>query len=157
MNKNIAQLSNLISHKTNMKKILPIIIALILTSGGVFYGGMKYGQSKSLLANLTPQGFQNLSLEQRQQKIQQTGTAGINPDSTMGTIILKDDQSVTIKLKDGGSKIIFYSDDTKISQSIKGTLNDLTIGQDITVQGKANSDGSLTAQSIQLPSEINHP
>jgi len=139
-----------------MKKILPIILILILTvmvGGGAFYGGMKYAQSKS------SSRFANLSPEQRQQGFQQLGasvtggTRGGNSGSsgfTLGEIISKDDKSITIKLRDGGSKIIFYSDATEVDKFVSGTSSDLEVGKTVNVSGKTNQDGSVTAQSIQL-------
>jgi len=152
-----------------MKQILPIIIALVIISGGAFYGGMKYAQSKS------PQGFaqgnfqdlRNLSPEERQQRFQQAGAAGMiglsggrsgnGTDSgfVAGEVISKDDTSITVKLQDGGSKIIFYSDSAEISKFVSGNATDLEIGKSVVINGKANEDGSVTAQSIQIRPEMN--
>ncbi len=129
-----------------MKKIIPIIIILIIIGGGVFYGGMKYGQSKS------PAGF-----IQRQQS--STSTAGFlngrNGDRNgggfvSGDIIAKDNNSITVKLQNGSSKIIFFSDSTEIDKFATGTASDLEVGKTVMVTGAANQDGSITAQSIQL-------
>jgi len=146
-----------------MKKLLPIIIVLAVVVGGVaFYGGMKYAQSKS--SRQFGQGnfpdFNNLSAEERQQRMQQMGAGNgfRNGTSTAnfasGEIISKDDKSITVKLRDGGSKIIFYSDTTEVSKFIEGTSGDLEIGKTVTVNGTANQDGSITAQSIQLRPEM---
>lgn len=139
-----------------MKKILiSVFVTAVLVGGGAFYGGMKYGQSK------VPQRFANLSQEQRQQ-FQQTGAdigglaAGRGQRGSgfaSGEIIAKDEKSITIKLPGGGSKIIFYSDSAEIGKFEKGNLDDLEVGKTITVNGEANSDGSITAQSIQIRPE----
>ena len=134
-----------------MKKILPIIIiALIVVAGGAFYGGMKYAQSKiSQQANAARAAFQN-------GRMMPNGTAGagrINggeANFTNGDIIAKDDKSITVKLQNGSSKIIFYSDTTQIGKFTSGTASDLTVGETVTVNGQTNSDGSITAQSIQV-------
>ncbi|MFA4936825.1 MAG: hypothetical protein WC575_00830 [Patescibacteria group bacterium] len=135
-----------------MKKLLPIIISVIIAAGGgSFYGGMQYANSKN---NSNP-NFNNLSAEQRQQRMQQFGTdrqtngqggAGF----IAGEILSKDDKSLTIKLRDGGSKIVFFSASTEITKSATGTMDDLKIGDNITTNGQTNSDGSITAQSISL-------
>jgi hypothetical protein len=69
---------------------------------------------------------------------------------TVGEIISQDNSSLTIKLRDGGSKIVFFSADTKISKMDAGSLADLKIGESVMANGTANADGSVTAATIQL-------
>jgi len=149
-----------------MNKLIAIVIATaIVVGGGAFFGGMKYAENKSprRLSQGDFQNLQNLSPEERQQRLQELGanaTGGFRGGPggggmrggglTTGEIISKDDKSVTIKLQDGGSKIIFLSDSTEITRFVEGTLDDLIVGKNIGVNGTANSDGSITAQSIQL-------
>ena len=110
-----------------MKKIIPIIIILVIIGGGVFYGGMKYGQSAR-------QDFQSLSPEQRQQLFQgnigesfQRGIGrGTGSNLLNGEVIDKDEQSLTLKIPDGGSKIVFLSDSTQISKTTETLLHDLS-------------------------------
>ncbi len=147
-----------------MKKVLLIIIAFIIIGGGAFYGGMKYVENKNPRSQFSMFDLQNLTPEQRQQKLQELGAnAGgqfrvFNGRGSQrggagfiaGEILSKDDKSITIKLPDGGSKIVFLSDSTEIAKSVSGTLNDLEVGKTVSANGTANSDGSITAQSIQL-------
>ena len=132
-----------------IKKLLPIIVIIILVGVGAFYGGMKYDQSKSA-ANLSA-NFQNRQMAGSGTG-SRNGTFGNRAGSgfVTGEIIAKDDKSITVKLQDGGSKIIFYSDSTEIGKFASGTQNDLEVGKIIIVNGKVNLDGSITAQSIQL-------
>lgn len=115
-----------------------IILALIFafTAAG-FYAGMKYQQSKR------PQGrfgnFQPGQFGQRQ---------GFRPVN--GEIIAVDDKSITVKLNDESSKIIFFTDNTAINKSSKGSREDLKVGEKVAVFGIENSDGTITAQNIQL-------
>ena len=137
-----------------MKNILLVAVAVaVLVGGGAFYGGMKYAQGRGSRGN-----FANLTPEQRQQFQANAGggfrngqgRGGMGGMFVAGEIISKDDKSITIKLQDGGSKIVFYSDNTDVGKSVSGTSADLEIGKNITTNGTANSDGSITAQSIQI-------
>ena len=129
-----------------MKKILPIVIALAAVAGCSFFGGMKFAESKGSLA-----GF-----SQRQGNFQRmgNGTSTARSGFVSGEIMNKDDSSLTVKLRDGGSKIVFFSEASVITKSASGTISDLEAGKQITVSGKTNDDGSVTAQSIQIGSMI---
>lgn len=140
-----------------MNKLIAIVIATaVVVGGGAFFGGMKYAENKNPQSRVSQadfQNLQNLSPEERQQRLQGGaggGQRGARSGFTAGEIIAKDNKSVTIKLQDGGSKIVFLSDSTEITKSAEGTLNDLEVGKNVSVNGTANSDGSVTAQTIQL-------
>ncbi|MBI4991677.1 MAG: hypothetical protein HZB99_00465 [Candidatus Harrisonbacteria bacterium] len=142
-----------------MNKLILIIIAVaVVVGGGAFYGGMKYVESKSLRGQFSRVDFQNLSSEERQQRFQEIGGSGGSRGGRLGQsggfasgeIISKDDKSITVKLRDGGSKIVFYSDVTEVGKFINGVLSDLKIGENVSINGTVNSDGSITAQSVQI-------
>jgi len=141
-----------------MKKFLPIFIAIvIIVGGGSFYGGMKYAESKKSAAGARNgfANFGNLTPDQQQRfgQVGGTGRTGARlggANVTSGEIISADDKSVTVKLPDGGSKIIFFSESTKITKSVDGSVADLTAGETIMANGTANQDGSITAETIQL-------
>jgi hypothetical protein len=131
-----------------MKKILPIIIALIIVGGGAFYGGMSYEKSK------VPSDFS--------QRFQEMGAAGmglrggnIGQDNAgsgfvSGEVISKDETSLTVKLRDGGSKIVFFSASTQVSEMAAGAVADIVVGEQVMITGTQNDDGSYTAKTIQL-------
>ena len=131
-----------------------MIMVCVVVAVAAFYGGMKYqGQGNPLDA------LKNMSQDERRQLFQQTGGgSGGNGNrggrggngGAMGEILSKDDKSITVKLRDGGSKIIFYSDSTQIGKMAKGSKDDLSVGTNVFVNGAANQDGSVNAESIQI-------
>ncbi len=134
-----------------MKKTLVMVIVGIVLVGGAFYGGMKYSQGQvsqrfaQIGANTGFRGGRN--------------GAGANGGFVSGDIISKDSNSITVQLRNNaanggsnttGSKIVFFGDSTTVGKTVSGTMNDLSVGQSVTIAGTANSDGSVTAQSIQI-------
>jgi hypothetical protein len=136
-----------------MKKYLLFLVILAIIGAGAFFGGMKYAESKASqrFQQIGANGFGN-----------RTGTGAINrmggnnsnSGFVTGNIISKDDKSITVSIRDGGSKIIFYSDTTEISKFTNGVSNDLEVDKAVSVSGKTNQDGSITAQSIQIRPEM---
>ncbi len=131
-----------------MKKLLPIFIIAILVVGvGTFFGGMKYGESKTVLSNQNR--FQQANIGAN---VGARGTMKVsgNGNFLAGEIISKDDKSITVKLNNGGSKIVFLSESTQVQKTASGTIDDLIVGEQATITGTTNSNGSVTAQSIQI-------
>lgn len=146
------------------KKITPIIIAIVAAGAG-FLAGIKYDQSKNSTPRFAGQNPQNLSEADQQRMAQQFRGNGMAQTGAMragfsganfisGEIISQDEKSLTVKLRDGGSKIVFYSANTEVMKSATGTPEELKVGQTVTASGTANQDGSITAQSIQLRPEM---
>ncbi|TSA44913.1 hypothetical protein D4R51_02880 [bacterium] len=126
-----------------MKKFLPIVITALVIGGICFYAGTRIGSNSNKSASQFPGSFQKGSGMVRTGNPQSGGFTG-------GSVIAKDDKSITVSLRDGSSKIIFVSSSTEIMKSAQGSLGDLSIGEQVTVTGTQNSDGSITAQSVQV-------
>lgn len=122
-----------------------IAVLVILIGGGSFYGGTQYQKSKSS-SGIGRQGAFRAGGP--------TGSAGGNRMAqggfANGEIISTDDQGLTLKLTDGGSKIVFLSASTTIGKIDIGTKADLTQGLNVMVTGTTNQDGSITANSVQI-------
>lgn len=122
-----------------------IIIALIV--GAIsFWGGMQYQKSRggNFGKGQFPEGQNNLNGNQRGQG----NTQRIQPIS--GEITSQDETSLTVKTQDGSSKIIVLSEKTVVNKTSEGSKADLKTGEQVTVIGTSNSDGSLTAQTISI-------
>lgn len=132
------------------KLIASVVATAVVFGGGAFLGGMYYAQNKvaqERQARVQQFGVQNPTGGQRGMR------GGNGGPFTAGEIIAKDDKSITVKLRDGGSKIVFYSETTEIGKTATVTPSDLAVGTSVMVNGTANSDGSVTAQSIQIRPE----
>jgi hypothetical protein len=130
---------------TKQQHVIGFIVVIVLITAGSFFGGMKYQQSKQP------------SFGGRQFAGAGTGGAGgaggnrVNGSRpVMGQIISADANSITVKSQDGSSKIVIVSTSTAINKAASGTIADLTVGQTVSAFGTTNTDGSITAQNIQL-------
>jgi hypothetical protein len=145
-----------------MKKNIIIGVAVVaLIGAGCFYGGLTYGKGgKPGVNNFGKGDFANLTESERAERFAQMGN-GVNPigqrtnriggaDMIGGEIISIDDVSITVKLPDNGSKIIYISASTKVSKMIEGNLEDLASGTSIMINGTTDSDGNITAETIQI-------
>ncbi len=115
-----------------------IIVGGLVLIALAFYGGVKYSQS-----TIPVRGAGTFS--QNGVRGQRAGGGIVN-----GEVLSKDTSGVTIKMRDGGSKIIFISESTSVMKSVIGSQADIVVGKQINVMGTANPDGSVTAQNIQI-------
>ncbi|HRY60183.1 MAG TPA: DUF5666 domain-containing protein [Patescibacteria group bacterium] len=130
-----------------MKNVLiAVIITIIITGGGAFYGGMLYGKSKSS-SNKFAQAVGQFGGPNGTRNGARNGAGG---GFVNGEVLSKDDKSITVKLQDGGSKIVLLSASTTVGKTTDGTLTDLEVGKNVMVTGTTNTDGSVTAKSIQI-------
>ena len=87
-------------------KIISGIVIILTVAGGSFYWGMNYGKAQTAsTASAARTAFAG-----------RAGRGAPGAGFTTGTIISKDNTSITVQLPSttGGSKIIFYSDATQI-------------------------------------------
>ncbi|MFA6476070.1 MAG: hypothetical protein WCV68_01495 [Candidatus Paceibacterota bacterium] len=132
-----------------MNNTTKIIIGALLIIAIAGYGGFKLGQSKSP----NNRGQFNLAggpSSQGGMKSGVRGGAGFGGGMLSGDILKKDSQSLTLQLREGGSKIVWFATSTEISKVTTGSVDDLFSGKTITVNGTANPDGSIVAKTIQL-------
>jgi len=132
------------------KNIFVSLLAVAVVGGGAFFGGMKYQESKSASAFSAARNFQGMTSGAAADNGARASRNGNGGGMIAGEIIGVDEDSVTVKTAEGGSKIVFFSDQTGIGNFIEATAGDLSEGQRITVSGTPNSDGSIVAQNIQI-------
>lgn len=117
--------------------LLTIIVAIVV-GAAAFFGGVKYQENKTPQRDWQRQGgqFQNI------------GRNNLRPVN--GEIISTDEESITVKLNDGSSKIVLLSEKTTMNKASEAAKTDLKKGEKVAVFGTENSDGSVTAQNIEL-------
>ncbi len=129
-----------------MKKqhIITLVIAVVTAVAG-FFGGIKYQQTK--IPAVAGRGAgQFAGGAGAQNRGGNRGGAGF----VGGSILSKDQNSITVKDQTGGSKIILLSNKTSVGKTTTTTPDDLLIGENVIVNGSPNTDGSITATNIQI-------
>ena len=129
-----------------MKKYQKELIGAVIIVVVAFYGGMLYGRSGNA-AQSTNNGRSFSAAGFGARGTRTNGMGG----AAFGDIIAKDASSITLQMRDGsGSKIVFYTTATPVMKTVVGTPDDLTVGENVSAMGTPNSDGSISAQSIQV-------
>jgi hypothetical protein len=136
------------------KKIIVSVGVCVLIAVVSFWGGVNYGKSKSGLSSFVKgQGSfnQNGTNSQGGRMMGQNIRGGSNGGGfTSGEVISMDATSMTIKLRDGGSKIVLFSPASKVEKTVDGAISDVAVGKSVMVTGTTNPDGSVSATSIQM-------
>jgi hypothetical protein len=126
------------------KKTISIVICAIIVVGAVsFYAGSSFYKNKQ------PVRDQNFMVNGNNFAGRGGNIRGGN-NFTGGKVISKDDKSITVQARDGSSKIIFFTANTPVMKMVAGVSGDISVGQDLTIAGTANPDGSISAESIQI-------
>ncbi|MDR3519741.1 MAG: hypothetical protein P4L63_02555 [Candidatus Pacebacteria bacterium] len=133
------------------KKIVWGVVGIIVLVG-VFLGGAAYGKNQTAATSTTgAAAYAGL----------RGGTRGGSfGGATIGQIISKDATSITVQLMTPagaitsttpvGSKIVLLDSSTPITKEVSGSMADLTVGTNVSVTGTSNTDGSVSAKSIQI-------
>lgn len=121
------------------KTMLITVVLVILALAGGFFAGMHYQMSK-----MVAQGGQYAQMRVR------FGQNGQNMRPIRGQVLSIDDTGITVKMMDGTSKIVLVSPSTVFIKSASAAKTDIKSGDTVMIVGAQNSDGSLTAQNVQI-------
>jgi len=124
--------------------VISIVFLIIGFAAGFFYQKSKTPNFASKFGNQTGQMMGNRN----------TSAKVNSPRSVIGEIINADEKSITVKSNDGSSKIILLSSKTQIAKASTAQSSDLKIGEKVSVFGQTNTDGSVSADNIQLNPQI---
>lgn len=133
------------------KNIIIFAIALIAVGAGAFFGGTYYEKKSLGSQEMIRSGNFSYGSNRAARPQGEKPSGGQNRGNfSTGEIISKDDQSITVKMSDGSTKIVYFSTSTTIGKMNQGTADDLAVGQNVLANGENNTDGSLSAQNIQI-------
>ena len=133
------------SEKITKKTLMSAGAIAIVLMIGCYYLGYQNGKSS------TPNQFAGANGGMR------GGNFNRGNGMTNGSVLSKDDTSITVQGRDGSSKIVLYSPSTQIMKSTEGTIADVVAGSQVIVNGKSNADGSVTASTIQIRPNMPKP
>lgn len=139
-------IKNKIMEKKQFSKQLIIFMLIVIAVGvSCFYVGTKFsnGNKKQFPNGQSRFNGQINGINPGQAKNKLSAMIG-------GEIVKKDEQSITVKLMDGGSKTVYFATSTQVAKSVDGTLADLSAGINVMISGKTSPDGSVSAQYIQI-------
>ncbi len=137
--------------KNNTVIIIAIISLALGFGGGYLFKNCQVGKIRPNFGSQLPdrqgngQGLQNVQRPQNGQG-PQTGFGGM----VMGEIVSQDESSITVKIQDGSTKMVVLGDSTTYSKTQSIEKAELSMGNQVRIFGSANSDGSITAQNVQL-------
>jgi uncharacterized protein (UPF0333 family) len=129
----------------NMMIVVAAILIVVAAAGG-FFGGTMF--QKNQTSTLGAMGRGNFAT-----RFGQNGQNGQNAQAfrpVRGQVLSMGNNSLTVKMSDGSTKIVVLSASTSFVQSTKAVLSDIKTGDTINVVGTQNSDGSVTASDVQI-------
>ena len=117
--------------------IIWAVVAIVALAGGMFYGKMSANNQASTRGSAASSTRAGLA---------RTSGGGF----VTGQIISVNGNNLTVSLANGNSQVVFYSSSTQVMKPTIVPVSNLVAGTRVAIGGTANSDGSLTAQSIQI-------
>jgi predicted aconitase with swiveling domain len=130
-----------------MKKnnLILVIVIVVVVGGLAFWGGVQY--QKRQIGNFRsdqPANIRGQLKEMPERSGTQLGRA-VN-----GEIISVEDETITIKTQEDDTRIVIFSDLTRINKTNEGSIADLQIGEQVMVVGAEDTSGVVTAQNISI-------
>ncbi|HTR19111.1 MAG TPA: hypothetical protein VMH91_04025 [Candidatus Paceibacterota bacterium] len=135
-----------------------VVVVAVVFAGGGYYVGAKAQTSPAPTSRFSGGGGATFVGRGG-------GGFGGGGGATIGTILQVGNGSITLQLPNStsttattGTKIVLVGSQTQVQELQSVPVSSLSVGQTITVNGTANSDGSVTANSIQvLPAGVRRP
>jgi len=135
--------------------VVGVVVGGVIVAALAFYGGMQYQNAQRRQAFGGMNGSFGTGQFSRSRNTMGTGTSGATNGAmrgrpVVGSIISQDDSSMTIKLADGSTKIVLTDSKTIFNKTENVDKKQVKVGDSVGVFGTTNTDGSVTAQNVQL-------
>ena len=138
------------------KQWVTLAVVAVVFAGGGFWGGTQYAASQR------PSFGGNFAGRTGAGGFTRGGAGG---GTTFGTILSMSNGSITVQLPtatstgaSSGTKLVLVDTSTQVNEMQTVPTSNLKTGQSVIVSGTANSDGSITAQMIQIrPAGMGRP
>lgn len=137
--------------------VIAVVIAAIISFGGGFAVSryvfpVKSAAQDNFARFANGQGMPNGAGGQLVGRMgDRTGAGG---GFISGEILKIDATSISIKQQDGSSKLVLVTSSTKALKTSESDMSGLVVGEQVTAIGTTNSDGSITAQTVQVRPEV---
>jgi hypothetical protein len=138
------------------KQWVTLVVVAVIFAGGGFFGGIKYQAAKTPAVAARTGSFAGGAGAAG--GFARRGAGGAAAGSFVnGQVLSSGSNSITVKNMAGGSQIVILAPSTQYRKAVDGSASDVTVGSMVTVTGTTNSDGSLTAQSVQIRTSTSTP
>ncbi len=133
-----------------MNQTTKIIIGAVVLAVLAFWAGTVYANHKNANTKMSGMAGMNGQFAGRGGFGGGMGGTRNAANFVAGTVLSKTDTTITVQNQAGGSKILLIAPSTTVSKSAVGSIADVTVGSSVVATGTTNSDGSITAQNLQL-------
>lgn len=132
--------------KMKVNKTLVIsALLVILALGGGFLAGITYEKGKTVVRN----GFY-AETQGGQMRGRFGGQGRQNFRPVRGQVVSLDKNTMTVKLQNGNTEIVVFGQSTQFAKSSTASASEVQSGDTVMVVGTQNTDGSVTAQDVQI-------
>ncbi|MFC3495814.1 hypothetical protein [Glycomyces rhizosphaerae] len=134
-----------VQRRPRTNKATKWLLAAVLISGG-FVGGIAAQQQWGVVETGFEPGGGFGALPDGAQLPDEAGA--VAAEETSGTVVMVDDTTVYIETEDGATVIVETTEDTEVRTASAADLSDLAEGDQVTVTGQAEEEGTVAAEGV---------
>ena len=129
-----------------MKKNYITIVVAIACAVIFFFIGVSYGKGSAATATAGRGAFSSST------RAGLAGRGAAGGGFVTGQIVSVGNGTAVVQLPNGNSQNVFFSSSTQVIRPQVASVSSLTPGTQVMIGGTTNSDGSVSAQTIQIRS-----